>query len=217
MTTEPAVLLPFAYPDMRDPRVMLCIPAEDRAAMTSLWALVERLLTIVATAREPMLAQIKLVWWRDMLLVLADDPDGLPLGEPLLADLRRDWGGSGELVALATHIETLLLAEDDAEAVTAATAMGSHVFAVPSAIVPDQMSGARWGLVAAAAIQPGTAQAAAMLAQAAALPRLSRGAKGHGRACAMLDRWASQIAQRGGDRSLRMEALLLLRIGLFGR
>ena len=37
------------------------------------------------------------------------------------------------------------------------------------------------------------------------------------RSLLMLDRWAGAIAAQDGERQLRSEGLLLLRIGLFGR
>ena len=70
------------YPDLRDPRVMVAVPRDRRAAMTALWALAERLGQLVRDAREPLIAQIKLAWWRDMMATLENDPTALPKGEP---------------------------------------------------------------------------------------------------------------------------------------
>jgi 15-cis-phytoene synthase len=44
----------------------------------------ERLQALVNRTREPLIAQMRLAWWRDML---GKDPDQRPKGEPLLAEL----------------------------------------------------------------------------------------------------------------------------------
>ncbi|MBC2650779.1 hypothetical protein [Novosphingobium aerophilum] len=57
------------------------------------------------SAREPMLAQIRLAWWRDRL---GEEPSLWPQGEPLLARLR-SWGDTArDLVALVDGWEALL-------------------------------------------------------------------------------------------------------------
>lgn len=64
-------------------------PASSRAATLALLALDTRLAGVVRSASEPMLAQLRLAWWRE---TLAQDADALPEGEPLLANLKT-WGG----------------------------------------------------------------------------------------------------------------------------
>jgi hypothetical protein len=59
---------------------------------------------VVRTAREPMLAQLKLAWWRDRL---AADPAVWPKGEPLLARLAQ-WREPAGLGALVDGWESLL-------------------------------------------------------------------------------------------------------------
>ena len=132
------------YPDIRDPRVMVAVPRERRAAMAALWALAERLTNLLIDAREPLIGQIKLAWWRDMMAMLAADPDGLPKGEPLLAELQTSWAGQGGLDALVDAAEAMLLAEDAAARHAAAVAFGGALFALSGG---QESSGARWGLV----------------------------------------------------------------------
>ena len=79
MTTETSPIL-YGYPDIRDPRVMVAVPRARREALAVLWALAERLTKLLADAREPMIGQIKLAWWRDMAGLLASDPAALPKG-----------------------------------------------------------------------------------------------------------------------------------------
>ena len=60
-------------------------PAASRGLFTALFALDTRLAGIVRGAREPILAQLRLAWWRDRLR------DGGGTGDPVLAALA-GWG-----------------------------------------------------------------------------------------------------------------------------
>jgi phytoene synthase len=64
-------------------------PRETREPMLALLALDLRLAGIVRSSHEPMLAQLRLAWWREQL---ASDGAAWPAGEPLLVALR-SWGG----------------------------------------------------------------------------------------------------------------------------
>ena len=76
-----------------------------RGHWLTLLALDARLAGVVRGAREPMLAQLRLAWWRDRL---AGDPASWPKGEPLLARLR-GWGAqAAALVPLVDGWEALL-------------------------------------------------------------------------------------------------------------
>jgi len=80
-------------------------PASTREDWLSLLLLDARLAGIVRAAREPMLAQLRLAWWRDRL---AADPSGWPQGEPLLARIAA-WGDRAKgLAALVDGWESLL-------------------------------------------------------------------------------------------------------------
>lgn len=70
-----------------------------------LLALEARLSQIVRTGGEPLIAQMKLAWWRDRL---AETSDQWPTGEPLLEALR-DWSAEAStLRALVDGWEGLL-------------------------------------------------------------------------------------------------------------
>lgn len=80
-------------------------PARARADWLTFLLLDARLAGVVRSAREPMLAQIRLAWWRDRL---GEDPSVWPQGEPLLARLR-GWGeGAADLAPLVDGWESLL-------------------------------------------------------------------------------------------------------------
>lgn len=61
----------------------------DALAYRCLFILETRLERAVHEASEPIIAQLKLAWWRDRF---ADDPANWPKGEPLLEALA-SWGG----------------------------------------------------------------------------------------------------------------------------
>lgn len=200
------------YPDIRDPRVMVAVPRDRRAAVTALWALAERLTRLLRDAREPLIGQIKLAWWRDMMALLASDPAALPKGEPLLAELQATWAGQGGLGTLVDAAEPMLLAEEDSARRDAAMAFGEALFALSGG-----GGGARWGLVWGAGLQEGATEGRQLFAAARNRPAPPRISFHGSRALTMLDRWAAAIAARDGERRWRSEGLLLLRIGLIGR
>lgn len=72
-------------------------PASAREPVLALMALDLRLAGIVRSSHEPMLAQLRLAWWREQL---GSDGSAWPEGEPLLAALRSWDGRHGELLPL---------------------------------------------------------------------------------------------------------------------
>ena len=90
--------------DIADPERRLALayaPPDRRGALASLWALDERLGSIVAATREAMLGEIRLAWWRDALTGLDETaPAGEPLLERLIAEVRADRVSSAELSAM---------------------------------------------------------------------------------------------------------------------
>jgi 15-cis-phytoene synthase len=81
--------------------------APDRARLPTLalLALDARLAGIVRNAREPLLAQVRLAWWRERL---AEPVLGWPAGEPLLTALASWQGNHTELGALVDAWEGLV-------------------------------------------------------------------------------------------------------------
>ncbi len=80
-------------------------PPSARGDTLALLALDARLAGIVRTDGEPVIAQMKLAWWRERL---AQDPQDWPLGEPLLALLRKGRLATDTLAPLVDGWEGLL-------------------------------------------------------------------------------------------------------------
>lgn len=96
----------LAHPERR--LAVIHAPRLTRESLTTLFALDERLGGIVTQAREPMLALMRLTWWRDALAALDDEP---PPAEPLLhaaAALRPDRISGADLAAMAEGWSALL-------------------------------------------------------------------------------------------------------------
>ncbi|HWW59107.1 MAG TPA: hypothetical protein VN047_19590 [Sphingopyxis sp.] len=199
---------------MRDPRVMVAVPQARRAAMAALWGLAARLTRLLLDAREPLIGQIKLAWWRDMMVLVASDPASLPKGEPLLAELQASWVGQGGLDALVDAAEAMLLAETGEERRAASESFGGQLFRLADG---EETGGKRWGLLWGAGVEEGEAEARELLEKAKGAVAPPRRLFAGNRALLMLDRWAGAITARNGERHLRGEGILLLRIGLFGR
>ncbi len=83
----------------------------DRPVMHVFFALDARLGQIVLEAKEPMLAQLRLAWWREQLNLSAQDR---PKGEPLLALISAHW--QGEEAALAALVDGWETALEDGDA-----------------------------------------------------------------------------------------------------
>ena len=79
-------------------------PRAGRESLLGLLALDARLAAIVRSAREPMLAQLRLAWWREQL---SAERSGRPGSDPLLAELGRWPGKRAALVSLSEGWEAL--------------------------------------------------------------------------------------------------------------
>lgn len=84
-------------------------PARAHALTLGLMALDNRLAGIVSRASEPMLAQIRLAWWRELL---TQEPESWPGGEPLLALLKHWRERTAELVQLVNGWECAVTGGD---------------------------------------------------------------------------------------------------------
>ncbi len=199
-------------------------PGRVRHAWLALLALDSRLAGVLRSASEPMLAQIRLAWWRDMLARKEADR---PSGEPLL-NLIGSWGDEVPgLTALVDGWE--YLAQPDllgagamrafCEGRGAACAALAKVADCSGAREGARLAGEGWALadLATRLSEPGERETAARLVsehdwQRISLPRALRPlAVLHGLA-ASAARNAPESRQPGPS-----AMLLAMRIGLFGR
>lgn len=79
-------------------------PASTRMQLLALLALDARFAGIVRNSREPMLAQLRLSWWREQL---SQDSSTWPEGEPLLVALRSWENRQGALLPLVDGWEVM--------------------------------------------------------------------------------------------------------------
>lgn len=79
-------------------------PQSTRLPLLALLMLDMRLAGIVRNSREPMLAQLRLAWWREQL---SGDTSRWPEGEPLLVALRSWDGGHSALIPLVEGWEAM--------------------------------------------------------------------------------------------------------------
>ena len=97
-------------------------PRTSRTLFLGLFALDAKLAGIVRGAREPMLAQLRLAWWRERLVPGAAAT--MPRGEPILAALAPLLELDHGLAALVDGWEALLLADPFDTATVSAFAEG---------------------------------------------------------------------------------------------
>ena len=190
-------------------------PAGLRPCYAAILGLDRVLSRIAVAASEPMLAQLRLAWWRDRCAALDRT------GHPLLEALGGCWhAGSEPLVALVDAWEAAALA-DIGLAASAEPLAAARCAAMAACAEADRRAGmaaARcWTLVTLADHAGGAAERAAMLAQAGAatLPRLPRSL----RPLAILGGLARRAARRGGGRLIgdRLSPFAAMRLGIFGR
>lgn len=193
--------------------------ASAPAALRELYAAVLGLDLVLAriahAAPEPMLAQLRLAWWRDSCA------GAVRSGHPVLEALGECWHtDSGPLVALVDAWEMAALAGEDIAG--SVETLADARFAVMAACAgTDQAAGtpaARcWTLVSLAdyANQPGVRAGMLAEAQAATLPRLPRSL----RPLAVFGGLARRAARRGGGQLIgdRLSPFAAVRLGIFGR
>jgi phytoene synthase len=196
-------------------------PRATRPALAALFALDQRLAGVVARAREPLLAQMRLAWWRDQLGSGAEPV----AGEPLLAEIAAHWvERTPHLAVLADGWENLLgdapLAADAIDAFASARGEALAAFADLAGASPDRDSalaaGRRWALADFAwqASDPDERERALALGKEVPLApvRTSRL-----RGVAVLGGLARRALERGEPLlSGRGAVLRAMRLGMFG-
>ena len=126
-------------------------PRASRPALAALFALDQRLGNVVAGAREPLLAQMRLAWWRDQL----ESGTQAVAGEPLLSEIAARWGERARhLAVLANGWENLLgdapLADEAIDAFATAKGEALAAFVDLAGATSDRdgafAAGRRWAL-----------------------------------------------------------------------
>ena len=187
-------------------------------ALAAALALDQRCARIVLAAKEPILAQMRLAWWRDQLgMEVADRPRG----DPVLDALGLTMGDLEEsLIALVDGWEVLFGEEEWSQAARRACADGraEGVGAIASVAGLEEFRSAlvseagRWALADLALLAPEAGTDAPPDAPASRLPRPLR-------AVSIMRAVAERCVVDGGRAPLskRGDALLALRVALLGR
>jgi phytoene synthase len=196
-------------------------PPRARAATAALLALDQRLGAILRHKREPVLAQIRLAWWRDRL---GEPSDSWPRGDAVV-DALRVWREPAALASLVDGWESLLDETLDAAAIGAFADGRARSFAALAGELGEGAAseaalraGRLWALadLAGSLSDAGERQAVLALAQVAEPPpRLPRSL----RPLAVLAGLARHAVEQGGAPLLagRGSAIVAMRIGLAGR
>ncbi len=199
-------------------------PSRLRAETMGLLALDARLADIVRGAREPVLAQLRLAWWRD---TLGKPAAGRPSGEPLLRLLEAWQGQDQALVALVDGWEAMFAEPQPGAAPLVALADArADAFAALAVLagLPEQAAPARalarsWALCDIAANLRDPAEIAAALALLQEMParhaRLGRPL----RPLVVLHGLARRALSGGRDAAglVPFDMFYALRLGLLGR
>lgn len=196
-----------------------------RDALLPLLLLDDRLARIVATVREPMLAQMRLAWWRDRL----GEARGLrPKGDPVLDAIGLHWQGEeAALIALVDGWEELLgdapLSEGAFERFARGKAEGfaacARLAGAAGHAEPARQAGRLYALGDCLPRLSDPVERARLQALAAANPGGPNSMPRFLRPLAILGGLGARVLRRGegplfGDRG---SALLATRLGILGR
>lgn len=120
---------------------------QDRPLLAMLLEFDRRLDKIATQSSEPMLGQIRLAWWRDVLT--ADTP---PSGEPLIATIMAlessvAWNLRGAMLQLVDGWEVRLLSPDDVTEFAKARGEGLfRAFSGPGSYAAFETAAASWAM-----------------------------------------------------------------------
>lgn len=197
-------------------------PSHSRAAIGAIFLLDSRLARIGADVSEPIIAQMKLAWWRDQFAKPATE---WPAGEPWLETLARQEFSPERLTALVNGWEALIASETltDSAIEAFAAGRGAAWLAVAEKVEPQAdaetvMHAARiWTLADLASHLEGGSRSNVRALQGQSedkLPALPRGLR------------PFQILAALGRRAMLRDGALLegpvslalaMRVGIFGR
>lgn len=197
-------------------------PARARQATLALFALDTRLAGLLRHSREPMLAQLRLAWWRENLDSSGEE---WPTGEPLLAALRSWEGKHQALIPLVDGWEALTgpapLAAEALETMVAgrgdAFAALARVLDADRHVEEARQLGRQWAIADLAMRLSNAQERATVLAMRSAggtRPRVSRAL----RPLLVLQALAERRLEKGSEAAVQSPAALLtaMRLGLLG-
>lgn len=200
-------------------------PAYIRPAYLCLMTLDQRLAQIISQASEPLLAQLRLAWWRDEL---ARPPGQRPKGDPLLDAIGEIWRGQeAAFRALVDGWEELLsdppfpasAAQNFAHGRAAGFAAIARLAGVDDCEGAVSLAARRWALADLAAKTSNMDERAEVLAMGLALGAVSVRLPRAMRPLLVLDGLARTSLAVGGAPLMqgRRNLLSAMRLGLFGR
>lgn len=198
---------------------------KDRPLWWTFFALDGFLARIARTAREPLLAQLRLSWWRDEL---GKRPVERTAGNAILDCAGRHWRGEhAALIALVDGWEHLLgetpLAADSIRGFAQGRGIACEAIAralgVEKGMAPTAIAGERWAFAELAAHTANQSDRSEALDLARALPETSLTWPRSLRPLAILDGLSRRSVARGGAPLLgdRLSPLAALRLGMMGR
>jgi phytoene synthase len=195
-------------------------PRQARPETLAFLALDARLATLLRRRGEPVLAQMRLAWWRD---VLQKDKQTWPKGEALLA-LLRDWDEPRALIPLVDGWEALLAESFDKSAIdqfVKGRVLAARRLAVELGLASGEAPGtaaAWWALGDLGANLSEPAERTLVVGVAATLPP-SPPLQRDLRSFAVLAALAKRSLVRGGRPLLEGPGAMLLamRVGIGGR
>lgn len=214
MSSEP----PEVLPPERELALAHTPPALRDAMAVFLW-LDQRLARIVAQTNEPMLGQIRLAWWREMLSKPAPER---PQGDCVLDGISRHWlGQEGALSACVDGWERLLdpaLLNEAAAREFAAGRAAPFIALSGTRDVAALQAGKRWALVDAG-LHVETEIERTMLFDLARAVTPGKPLARPLRGLAVLDALARRSLARGGRPLMegRLAALVATRAAILGR
>ena len=192
-----------------------------RNRLRTFFAFDRRLARIVGGATEPMLARMRLQWWRDEL---DKKPEARPQGDAVLDALGRGWAGAeAALVALVNGWECLLdeppLSREAAELFARGRAAPFKVLAVEGLSQEVERAAMTWALADAAVHSTSQDDRQLLTALSTALPQVQKRLPRNVRGLAVLRALANRSIASGNRPLLggRGAALTALRAGLLGR
>ncbi len=200
-------------------------PFRTRELFSIVFLLDTRLAGIVRAASEPLLAQLRLAWWRDEL---HKPPTSRAKGDPLLDSISAEWcGEEPALAGLVDGWENLVaeppfpVTTPDRFATGRAQAFSAIARLVGHSAAEDavELAARRWALADLAGKLSDQEELDLAFGAARALSTLQVRLPRALRPVAVLDGLAQRAISRGGGPLLvgRADALRAIRLGLFGR